>query len=349
MGVYKRGRLWWITYIGIDGIQCFESSKSNIKADAEYILACRKKDIGEGKEPVIKKIPNYTFLQLSEIYLDFVKIQRSYPSKKVFVKLLNLEFGNILLNKFNIMMIEQYQSKRISDGKKPATVNRAIATLKHMFTKALEWEMIMDDIYKKIKKVKFMPENNRRLRYLSKEECRELINLCEPHLRPIVITALNTGMRKSKILFLKWDNVDLKHGFILLDITKNGERMEIPINETLRSILESIVRRIDIPYVFYNPQSGKPYRDIKRSFHTACRKAKIRDFRFHDLRHTFASHLVMSGVDITTVSRLLGHKSLTMTLRYAHLAPNHLSKAVNMLSFAAEKKPTTLNKIKHCS
>ena len=83
--------------------------------------------------------------------------------------------------------------------------------------------------------------------------------------------------------------------------------------------------------MFYNPKTGKRYQDIKRSYATACRKAKIMDFHFHDLRLTFASHLVMSGVDITTVSRLLGHKSLKMTLRYSHLAPAHMLNAVDIL------------------
>lgn len=365
-GIYKRGRIWWITYIGIDGKQYFESSKSSLRADAEYILACRRKDIGEGKEPVITRIPNYSLSQLSEKYLDFVKVQRSFDSKKIFIKLLVKEFGTILLKNFNLMMIEQYQSKRLFDGKKPATVNRVIATLKHMFTKAAEWEMITEDTYKKIKKVKFIPENNRRLRYLSREEWQSLINAAEPHLKPILITALNTGMRKGQILSLKWDNVDLKHGFILLDRTKNGERLELPINDTLKNTLQGITRRLDVSYVFYDQKNGRPFKDVKRSFSTALKRVEtlkcsecsyqktrikskdnagncpkcgiklivlkgIQDFHFHDLRHTFASHLIMAGVDITTIKELLGHKTLTMTLRYAHLAPSHKVKAVDIL------------------
>lgn len=125
--------------------------------------------------------------------------------------------------------------------------------------------------------------------------------------------------------------MDLRHGFILLEKTKNGKRREIPINNTLRAVLQGITRRLDIPYVFFNPDSGKPYTNARKSFDTAVTKAKIQDFHFHDLRHTFASQLIMSGQDITTVSRLLVHKSLTMTLRYSHLAPSHLVKAVNVL------------------
>jgi site-specific recombinase XerD len=95
-----------------------------------------------------------------------------------------------------------------------------------------------------------------------------------------------------------------------------------------------------VPYVFFDPITGKPYQDVKRSFKTALRKAKISDFRFHDLRHCFASHLVMAGIDITTVRELLGHKTLTMTLRYAHLAPSHKVNAVNVLDSNLNDMPS---------
>jgi integrase len=98
--------------------------------------------------------------------------------------------------------------------------------------------MVEEAVWKRVRKVKLLPENNRRLRFLSSEECQQLIGVCNHYLKPIVITALNTGMRKSEILGLQWEkNIDLRHGFILLDITKNGERREIPINQTLRTTL----------------------------------------------------------------------------------------------------------------
>ena len=112
------------------------------------------------------------------------------------------------------------------------------------------------------------------------------------------------------------------------------------INDTMRGVLQGITRRLDVPHVFYDAVTGKPYQDVKRSFNTALRRAGIRDFHFHDLRHTFASHLFMAGVDLTKVSRLLGHKTLTMTLRYAHLAPSHMVKAVDLLDSALTEKPT---------
>ncbi len=146
-------------------------------------------------------------------------------------------------------------------------------------------------------------------------------------------------MRNGEVLSLKWKNIDLKHGFILLDTTKNGERREIPINSTLMSVFQRVQRRLDVPYVFFD-NAGNPYKDVRKSFDTACRKAGIKDFHFHDLRHTFASHLVMAGVDLVAVKELLGHKTLTMTLRYAHLAPSHKVKAVDTLDKSMNPEST---------
>jgi len=345
-GIYKRGSIYWIRYAGLDGRIIYESSGSSRFKDAETLLLKQRQTISEGKQPEVrKKIPNVTFKELAKEYIVWAERQRGFKPKAMLIAQLETIFGNYQLRHFNSRLLEQYQTERMlkgfrpgkkgnePQGNKPATINRHIATLKHMFTKAVEWELVEEEVLKKVRRVKLLQESNRRLRYLSNEECQELVRACSSHLRPIVITALNTGMRRGEILSLKWANVDLKNGFILLEegMTKNGQRREIPINETLRTTLTGLTRRLDLPYVFYNPVTEKPYSDTKNSFDRACRKAKITNFRFHDLRHCFASHLVMKGIDITTVKELLGHKTLTMTLRYAHLAPSHKVKAVELL------------------
>jgi len=338
-GIYKRGKLYWIRYAGLDGRMRFEATHSDKFREAEALLIQRRQSIKEGKQPEpVKKIGQHFFKTLAKDYLAWAERQRGYESKRYFIKALEDAFGSIPLRSFTTMLIEEYQSNKLKAGKKPATVNRHVATLKHMFTKAYEWDMIEEYVWKKVRKVKLLEENNRRLRFLSKEECQNLLEKCDSHVRPIVVTALNTGMRKGEILSLKWENVDMNHGFILLTDTKNGERREIPINETLMTTLKGLPRRIDGKYVFYDPHTDKPYQDVKRSFNTACKKVGIYDFHFHDLRHTFASHLVMAGVDITTVKELLGHKSLAMTMRYAHLAPAHKVKAVSVLDGALNER-----------
>jgi integrase len=210
-----------------------------------------------------------------------------------------------------------------------------------MFTKAVDWEMIEESALRPIRRVKLLQEDNKRLRYLSAEECQNLIAASSEHLRPIVTVALNTGLRKSEIFNLEWErHIDFKHGFVLVDKSKNGQRREIPMNHSLREALEGVIRRLDIPYVFQHGRSGRQYSDIRNSFYKACRKAGITDFHFHDLRHTFASHLVMGGIDLTTVKALLGHKNISMTLRYSHLAPSHMTKAVDTLDNVLTTKPT---------
>jgi len=330
-GIYQRGNVLWLRYAGLDGKIIFEPTGTDKLKDAETKLHKRKAEIASGKQPEIIKIKNYSFKELAIEYVKWAERQRGFEKKANIVKQLVAEFGHYPLRRFDTRMVEQFQTERLQKGHKPATVNRHVATLKHMFTKADDWNMVEEETVKRVRKAKLLEENNRRLRYLSKEECTMLVNVCPAHLRPIVITALNTGMRKEEILGLKWDQVDMKNGFILLDITKNGERREIPINGTLRETLSNIVRRIDVSYVFHDMEGGKRFGNIRRSFMTACRRANIRDFHFHDLRHTFATHLVMAGIDLTTVKELLGHKTLTMTLRYAHLAPSHKVKAVDML------------------
>jgi len=340
-GIYKRGNVHWIRYAGLDGRTVYESSGSDKFRVAETLLIQRRQTIKEGKQPEIKKIANHTFKELAEKYLSWITgRQLSAKVKGYIIGQLLTTFGSLPLRRFSTVIVEQLQTDLMNRGLKNSSCNKVLTILKHMFTKAVEWDMVESETLKRVRKVKLLRDDSKRLRYLSIEECQTLINSCDPHLKPVVITALNTGMRKGEILNLKWDNIDLRHGFILLDITKNGERREIPINDTLRQSLQAITRRLDIPHTFYDHVTGNRYQDVKRSFKTALRKAGIRDFHFHDLRHTFASHLIMAGIDITTVKELLGHKTLTMTLRYSHLAPAHKVKAVDILDNALNGKPT---------
>ena len=339
-GLYKRGAVWWIRYAGPDGTIRRESSGSTNFKIAEAKLTQRRKDVQEGRDPApVKRITNITFAELADQYLPLMAEQKAFRSKCGFVKLLVDEFGRLPLRRFGTRLIEEYQIRKLTEGKKPATVNRHLATLKHMFRKAADWEVIDEETIRRVRRAKQLQENNRRLRYLTTDKCKELIEACIPHIRPIVVTALNTGMRKEEILSLEWEkHIDLRHGFILLDVTKNGERRQIPITAMLRETLQGIIRRINVPYVFAD-HNGKRFKDIKTGFNTALRRSGIMDFRFHDLRHTFASHLVMGGVDLATIKELLGHKDFKMTLRYSHLAPAHKTAALAILDGAFNDHP----------
>ena len=213
----------------------------------------------------------------------------------------------------------------------PATVNRELALLKHMYSKAIEWGKAKEN---PAKKVELLKGEVRRVRFLLPAEIHKLLSNCAEDLRPIVTVAVNTGMRKGELLNLKWKDVNLEQGIISLLDTKNNERRDIPMDETARKVFQDLDRTGE--YVF-----GKGDRHIfarRKSFDSAVRESGISDFRFHDLRHTFASNLVMEGVDIMTVKELMGHKTLDMTLRYAHLAPNHKTRAVTVLDRIMSEK-----------
>ena len=196
-------------------------------------------------------------------------------------------------------------------------------------------------------KVKSFKVPDKRTRYLEKEEIGRLLSHCCEHLKPIVIVALHTGMRKGEILGLKWHDIDIKRNIIHLYDTKNGEKRELPMNEIVQKTIIGVLKNPESQYVFCN-KDNKPYANVRKSFFTACVGAGIikfskqgkktiilepkgARFRFHDLRHTFASQLVMSGVDLNTVRELLGHKSIEMTLRYSHLSSDHRKRAVDIL------------------
>lgn len=144
-------------------------------------------------------------------------------------------------------------------------------------------------------------------------------------------TALNTGMRRGELLSLKWEQI--RNGFIYLTETKSNKARQIPVNDRLAEVFREVRRgnQLKSPYVFCDSK-GRRFYEVKRSFASACRRAGIEAFRFHDLRHTFASHLVMKGVSLKAVQELLGHSDLTMTMRYAHLSKGHLQEAVVALN-----------------
>ena len=167
-----------------------------------------------------------------------------------------------------------------------------------------------------------------RLRFLTEDEEESLLSRCKGYLLAILITALNTGMRKGEILSLRWTQI--RNGFIYLSKTKTNEGRQIPINDTLNSLFQSLPRHIKSDYVFCD-KDGKPYQEVKRSFNTALRKAGIEEFRFHDIRHSFASRLVMRGAGLKAVQELLGHKDIKMTLRYSHLSEDFKKDAVKLL------------------
>jgi integrase len=177
--------------------------------------------------------------------------------------------------------------------------------------------------------MKLLKEPPGRLRYLTPEEKDRLLDGCAepPYLRPIVASAIHTGMRRGNIVKLRWPDIDLKRRTILLSKTKNNERNVIPMNATVAAVLQTLPRHLDSEFLFPGVNGNM----ITMAFKRACRRAGLTDLRFHDLRHTFGSHPAMERFNLRTIQQLLGHKDLRMTMRYAHLSAEHLQQAVNRL------------------
>ena len=325
MSVFKKGKNYYIDYY-VNGRRKREKVGPN-KRQALIVLQKRKVQVVERKFLDIQRHEKIKFEDMAKTYIEAYSKpnKRSFRRDEISLKNLTGFFKGKYLHEIISLHIEKYRVKRLRVVT-PATVNRELACLKHMFNKAKEWGKASENPALKIKLLK---EENRRTRYLETEEIKALVNACPDHLRPIVITALNTGMRKGEILNLKWPDVDLRQKIIYIYNSKSGKSRKVDINDWLVETFIRVRKHPESPYVFCN-KDGKPYGNIRKSFDNAKRRAGIKDFRFHDLRHTFASHLVMAGIDLKTVQELLGHQTYEMTLRYSHLSPDHRRRAVNI-------------------
>jgi len=184
------------------------------------------------------------------------------------------------------------------------------------------------------------------MRYLAEDEFPSLLDACKdqitsPWLYPLVVLALNTGARQGELLDLCYEDIDLERGLIYFGRTKNRRLKTVPMNHAVTGAVDWLFKHRYGDYLFMWPWGDRVGRTTAyEAFKKACSEAEIEKFRFHDLRHTAASYLVMNGVDLATVKELLGHREIEMTLRYSHLAPAHKAKAVEKLGEALEKITT---------
>ncbi|MDD5546307.1 MAG: tyrosine-type recombinase/integrase [Candidatus Omnitrophica bacterium] len=327
MGVYEKNGNWYIRYyIGDKNVR---RKVGPTKGLAEIALKKIKVAMAEGKYLDIKREQKIKFEEFADEYIKTHSKtnNKSWEQTDLHtVKCLKAFFAGKYLSEITPQMVEQFKAKRVTEVK-PATTNRALALLKSIFNKATAWNKF--DGRNPVKGIKFYKEHPR-LRFLEREDITKLIDNNTEPLKSIVIIALNTGMRRGEIFNLKWHDIDFERGIISLYQTKNGEQRKVPMNEQVKQTIIAVRKTPDSPYIFCN-KDKRPYCDIRKSFFTACDKCGITDFHFHDLRHTFASQLVMSGIDLNTVRELLGHKTIEMTLRYAHLSPDFKKRAVDIL------------------
>ena len=333
MSVYKKGKHWYIDYY-VHG-QRKRKKIGPSKQVAELALKDVQVKIAKGEYLGIYEEKKILFKDFAEEYLEYSKANKATSSYDRDVTSVNVHLvpyfkGRYLFN-ITTKMIEDYKTKRVKKVK-PATVNKEIDAIKTMFRKATEWGYAKSNPAAKVKKFK---EPVKTPGYLTEEQAAKLLETCPKHLYALFATALNTGMRRGELFNLQWKDVSLSKRTITVQNkedwhTKNYEPRVIPVNSFLYETLRKHPRHIRSPYVFCKPD-GTKYLTVRNSFERALEKAGIPHIPFHALRHTFASHLVMRGVDLSTVQKLLGHKDIKTTMRYAHLAPDHLKSAVERL------------------
>jgi len=348
MGVYQRGDNWYIDFT-FKGQRVRESIGPSRKG-AEKVIAKKKAEIAENKYLDKRKdLDPIRFHDFGKEYLKWAKANKkaSTCSKDISImRSLDKHFEGKNLHEITTWDIEKWKVKR-KEKLKPASVNRELALVKHLFSKAVEWKKVKENPAKIIKRMK---GEGRRLRYLMPDEIQILLSNCDGLLwgllRPLVTVGLHTGARQGELRGLKWSQVDFQLGVITLLDTKNGERRDIPINETVRATLEALEKKSEFVFPCTNG-NGLNHARIHIAFHEALDASGIEDFHFHDLRHTFASNLVMNGAELNDVRVLLGHKNMEMTLRYSHLSPKHKAKAVNILDrvFDRSQNPPQVEKV----
>ena len=266
---------------------------------------------------------------------------KNFKNQKTHLTWWKSQIGCYMLSDLKPALVTQCRdnllSEEITPGKRrsPATVSRYMASMSHAVNLAVrEWEWLKNNPFSQIKKLK---EPRGRTRFLNEEERNRLLIACKASrnkvLHTIVVLAISTGMRRGEILNLKWKDVDLSRSQLTLLETKNDERRAVPVVGLAHQLLAKLskVRRIDSQLVFPGRNPEKPL-IIDTAFNSAKKNAKIEDFRFHDLRHTAASYLAMNGATLAEIAEVLGHKTLEMAKRYAHLSEAHTTSIVEKMN-----------------
>ena len=284
-------------------------------------------------------------------------------------KRLQKNFAHLLhrpMTDINCWVVEKWRAERLKAGLKPATINRDVTFLRGCLSKTVQWNVIQIHPLAKLKQLKI--DNKGKVRYLTLQEeqaLREGLNKREAriraeresanawraarnyalypdlahdafvdYLKPLVLLAINTGMRRGELFHLCWENISLSKALLTIEglHAKSGKTRHIPLNSEAQAVLRAWKGdRANPSGLVFPGQDGNPLDNVNKAWWNLLSHIGLKNFRWHDMRHHFASRLVMAGVDLNTVRELLGHSDYAMTLRYAHLAPEHKREAVERL------------------
>jgi len=337
----ENGNTRWKVDLTVDGKRCRRKGFKT-KHEAQDFVVKLKNDKRFRKFFLEKKKDRKLFKDFAEEYLiHHSQHKKSFQSECCLMKHLVEFFGNVELKQFTLdamKLVNEYKQIRLNStsvrGTKVSktTLNRELALLKHMLSIAEENGLI-----------EFNPLLNKRIMYkeqhrenvLSQDVLQTLVDSADSPLKEIIMVALNTGMRKSEILNLEWGQVNLDKKFITTE-SKTGMIRTIPMNKVLFNLLSQLsLKWGNRRYVFANPKTRKPFTDIKTAWYGLLRRLSIEDFRFHDLRHCFATYALMNGADLVSIKEILGHTDIRTTSRYAKALKEMKQKAVDGFQIGA--------------
>lgn len=355
---YKRGRRINIGKVGV-------LTPAQARDKALTILG----DVAKGLDPSAKKKSGLKLREfIEEHYKPWVKAHRKVADKTLdrIRRCFTKPFGELPLKEITPILIDQWRTQRLKNGCSSETANRDVATFKAALSKAVLWNLIEHHPLEKLKLLK--SDRSSKVRFLSmieEQRLREALLARETrikaertsanqwrqireydllpdldcfnftdHLYPMVLLSINTGLRQGELFSLKWENINLEQATLTIEgaYAKSGRTRHIPLNEEALHVIKHWNKQKENNDLVFPSKEGKRFNSIKKAWASVLKDASIDNFRWHDLRHHFASKLVMASVDLNTVRELLGHSDISMTLRYAHLAPEHKAAAVARLN-----------------
>jgi len=332
--IRKIGKSWWVDY-RVNGKR-FRKRIGRSKRIAELALKDIEVKIAKrraGLETLTHKpLPDY--IKEFEEYLTYHVKPRTKQRYMEAVRYLKAHLAENypylrLVSDITSQVIESYKIKRLNLGKKPATVNNELTSLKRFFSIAQKRGYTLKN---PVKEVEMLKIEARIPRFLSEEEIKNILEKAEGEVKKIILILLNTGMRAGELTNLTWQDIDWQNRLIHIKETKIRKERKIPLNKTCLEILKHLPRKGK--FVFTSKNGKRMHRNrILEKVKEVYKKAGIENANVHTLRHTFASHLVMRGVDLYTVAKLLGHSDISTTQVYAHLSSKHLKGAVEKLNF----------------
>lgn len=296
---------------------------------AQALLVRRKNEVIDNHGKPVKVDGRILFAEMADLFLEeHCKVKNTaWESSERFLKQFKAFFGEKYLDEITVNDIERWKKAKVKDCK-PGTVDRMLTVLQSLFNQAKRrWKYFSGD--NPVSLAGKFNEKDERTRYLTDEERVALLKEANPFLQTIIIFAIHTGLRKKGIQTLKWEQVDLSNRYIKVQ-DKGKKVRDVPLNDITMEILNE--HKGNKSKFVFPDENGNQYGNWRTAWTAALRRAKITNFQWRDLRHTFASYLAMNGVDLNTIRELMGHSSYKMTLRYAHLSMPHRHKAVETLN-----------------